>query len=72
MTRRGRTRVRIRRRSGDLAQLTGNDRLSPTTPPPLSITTQPSLLLPAREQPRKKNLKEKYHIDDLELKNTIG
>jgi len=55
-----------------LAQLTGNDRLSPTTPPPLSITTQPSLLLPAREQPRKKNLKEKYHIDDLELKNTIG
>ena len=71
MTRRGRTRVRIRPVSSNSTESTGNDRQSPTTPPQLSLSSQPSLLI-AKEQSRKKSLKQKYHIDDLELKNTLG
>jgi len=73
MTRRGRTRVRIRPVSGEPAtRFVGNDQHSPITPPPqLSHSPQPSILS-AKEQSKKKNLKEKYHIDDLELKNTLG
>jgi len=57
--------------SSDAARLAGSDQQSPTTPPILNVSPQPSLLS-AKEQSRKKNLKEKYHLDDLELKNTIG
>ena len=71
MTRRGRTRVRIRPVTGDSTRFAANDQKSPTTPPQLSVSHQPSLLS-TKEQSRKKNLKEKYHIDDLELKNTLG
>ena len=71
MTRRGRTRVRIRPVSSDSTRLAGNDQQSPTTPPILNVSPQP-LLQSAKEQSRKKNLKEKYHLDDLELKNTLG
>jgi len=70
LTRRGRTRVRIRPVSEDSTQFTGGGcQRSPATPP--HISTQPSLL-PSKERSRKKNLKEKYHFDDLELKNTLG
>lgn len=73
LTRRGRTRVRIRPVSGDdPTQLAADDsHQSPATPPQLDISTQPSLL-PTKERSRKRNLKEKYHFDDLELKNTLG
>lgn len=74
LSRRGRTRVRIRPTVDDSQRFIDNDRQhSPSTPSPqLAGGSLQSSLMPMKEHSRKRNLKEKYHIDDLELKNTLG
>jgi len=52
-------------------QFSGDGHQSLTTSPQLTVSHQP-LILSAKEHSRKRNLKEKYRIDDLELKNTLG
>ena len=73
LTRRGRTRVRMRPAvspGNDSPQFNaGNNQRSP--PPHLDISLQPSLP-PIKDHSRRRNLKEKYSIDDLEMKNTLG